>query len=174
VMLGYWRDEVASAEALNSGWLHTGDLADVDDEGFVTIRGRKKELIVLSTGKKVFPTRVEALLTASPLIQQAAVFGDGRCGLVALIVPTMYGNDASAGLGFRERIGLEIKRCLEGAAHEEQIHCFVVLDRPFSMERGELTAKMSVCRDVIARNFGVELDSMRKQDRITGLARSTG
>ena len=78
VMLGYWQDEAATAEAIRDGWLHTGDLGELDADGFLTIRGRKKELIVLSTGKKVSPTRVESLLTASPLIEQAAVFGDGR------------------------------------------------------------------------------------------------
>src|SRR5262249_30993148 len=87
VMLGYWYDEAATAEAIDAdGWLLTGDLAEIDVDGFVTIRGRKKELIVLSTGKKVSPTRIESLLTASPLIDQATVFGDGQCGLVALIV----------------------------------------------------------------------------------------
>ncbi len=66
VMLGYWQDEAATADAIRDGWLHTGDLAELDADGFLFIRGRKKEIIVLSTGKKVSPTRVEALLTASP------------------------------------------------------------------------------------------------------------
>src|SRR4029079_9247031 len=87
VMLGYWQNEPATSEVSGDGWLHAGDLAELDADGFLTIRGRKKELIVLSTGKKVSPTRVESLLTASPLIDQAAVFGEGRCGLTALIVP---------------------------------------------------------------------------------------
>jgi long-chain acyl-CoA synthetase len=88
VMLGYWQDEAATAEAIRGGWLHTGDLGELDADGFLFIRGRKKELIVLSTGKKVLPSRVENLLTTSPLIEQAAVFGDGQPALVALIVPT--------------------------------------------------------------------------------------
>ena len=87
VMLGYWQDEAATAEAIRDGWLHTGDLGALDGDGFLTIGGRKKELIVLSTGKKVLPTRVESLLGASPLVDQVAVFGEGRAGLVALIVP---------------------------------------------------------------------------------------
>jgi long-chain acyl-CoA synthetase len=153
VMLGYWHDEAATAEAIEDGWLRTGDLAALDAEGFLTIRGRKKELIVLSTGKKVSPTRVESLLIASPLIDQAAVFGDGHCGLTALIVPSACETARS------ERIQAEIKRCLAHAAHEEQIHRFTLLDRPFSLERGELTAKMSLCRSVIARNFAAELQA---------------
>jgi long-chain acyl-CoA synthetase len=158
VMLGYWQEDAATAEVIQGGWLHTGDLAALDADGFVTIRGRKKELIVLSTGKKVSPTHVEALLTASPLIDQAAVFGDGQCGLTALIVPAdcdLGGNEER--VTRREKIKCEITRCLAEAAHEEQVHRFTLLDRAFSIEHGELTAKMSLCRDVIARNFSADL-----------------
>lgn len=159
VMLGYWQDPEATAEAIDTeGWLATGDLAEIDSAGFVTIRGRKKELIVLSTGKKVSPPRVESLLTASPLIEQAAVFGDGQCGLTALVVPAVRGEVSSEARGARrEKIGREVERCLADAAREEQVHRFVVLDRPFSIERGELTAKMSLCRETIAVNFAAEL-----------------
>jgi long-chain acyl-CoA synthetase len=133
-------------------------LAECDDDGFLYIRGRKKELIVLSTGKKVSPTRVESLLASSPLIHQAAVFGDGLCGLVALVVPRSEERGARS-----ERFRDEIKRCLAFAAHEEQIQSFVILDREFSLERGELTAKMSLCRNVIERNFADELAEMQPQ-----------
>jgi long-chain acyl-CoA synthetase len=158
VMLGYWQNEEVTADAIRDGWLHTGDLAEIDEDGFVFIRGRKKELIVLSTGKKVVPTRVEALLNASPLIEQSAVFGDGRCGLMALVVPAAGAPTRSEEQGVRsELIAAEINRCLSSAAHEEQVHRFAILDRPFSIERGELTAKMSLCRTAIARNFAAEL-----------------
>ena len=164
VMLGYWHDESATAQAIRAGWLYTGDLAELDADGFLSIRGRKKELIVLSTGKKVSPTRVESLLTASPLIDQAAVFGDGRCGLIALIVPAAnrlaQNNDQQT---THHQIANEIKRLLSSAAHEEHIHCFALLDRPFSLDRGELTAKMSLCRSVIARNFAADLNAVSTQ-----------
>jgi long-chain acyl-CoA synthetase len=163
VMLGYWQDEAATAEAIQEGWLHTGDLADLDADSFVTIRGRKKELIVLSTGKKVAPTHVESLLTASPMIDQAAVFGDGHCGLIALIVPAASGLAQNNGQPIRDQIAHEISRSLASAAHEEQIHHFVLLDRPFTIERGELTAKMSLCRTIIARNFANELQGVSPQ-----------
>lgn len=150
VMLGYWQDGAATAEAIQDGWLHTGDLGEVDGDGFLTIRGRKKELIVLSTGKNVSPTRIESLLTASPLIEQAAVFGDGLPGLVALVAP-------AAGDVTSEQIAAEIESRLAAAAREEQVHRFALLARPFSIERGELTPKLSLCREVIARNFVAEL-----------------
>ncbi len=164
IMLGYWQDETATADAIRDGWYHTGDLGELDANRFLTIRGRKKEIIVLSTGKNVSPTRVEALLTTSPFINQAAVFGDGQCGLVALIVPADFTNASSAcGLAPSDFFAAEINHCLEAAAQEEQIHRFALLDRPFSVERGELTAKMTLCREVIARNFATELLRLEQQ-----------
>jgi long-chain acyl-CoA synthetase len=169
IMLGYWQDEPATAEVIRDGWLRTGDLGELDADGFLAIRGRKKELLVLSTGKKVSPTRVESLLTASPLIDQAAVFGEGQCGLVALIVPAPIAA-SSCGLANVQNtqtvhalIAEEIKRVLATGAHEEQIHRIALLDRAFSIERGELTAKMSLCRTIIARNFAAELDRLLPQ-----------
>jgi long-chain acyl-CoA synthetase len=112
----------------------------------------------------VLPTRVENLLTASPLIEQAAVFGDGQCGLAALIVPA-----AACGLAEKadapdyESFAAEINRCLQSAAHEEQVHHFKLLDRPFSIERGELTPKLSLCRKTIEANFAAELEDLLPQ-----------
>jgi long-chain acyl-CoA synthetase len=158
VMLGYWQDEVATAEAIRDGWLHTGDLGTLDADGYLTLHGRKKELIALSTGKKVWPTRIESLLTASPLIEQAAVFGEGRPALVALIFPATCGL-APNSPELRENLAAEISRRLAPAAAEEQVRHFVVLDRPFSIERGELTPKLSLSREIIACNFSAEIAS---------------
>lgn len=161
VMAGLWRNPEATAEMIVDGWFHTGDLGSLDDDGFLFIRGRKKELIVLSTGKKVVPTRVELLLAASPLIEQAAVFGDGQCGLVALIVPAANGSPVSSECAEkRAQYEVEIKRCLMNAAHEEQVHRFHLVDRPFSIERGEMTGKLSLCRAAITRNFAAELERL--------------
>ncbi len=174
VMLGYWHDDAATAAAIQDGWFHTGDLGELDADGFLFIRGRKKELIVLSTGKKVAPTRVELLLTASPLIEQAAVFGDDQCGLIALIVPAACGLANSPDNGaLNEKFAVEINRCLASAAHEEQIHRFALLDRPFSIERGEMTGKLSLCRAVIARNFAAELSKLCTQKPV-GKERNSG
>jgi long-chain acyl-CoA synthetase len=157
-MLGYWNDPAATAAAIRDGWLHTGDLGELDADGFLYVRGRKKELIVLSTGKKVVPTRVEGMLTASPLIEQAAVFGEGQCGIVVLIVPAACGlADGISSQATRDLYAAEIKRCLQSAAHEEQVRNFALLERPFSIEQGELTPKLSLRRAVIAKNFALEL-----------------
>jgi long-chain acyl-CoA synthetase len=160
VMLGYWHDEAATSEAVRDGWLYTGDLGELDDDDYLFIRGRKKELIVLSTGKKVSPTRVENLLTASPFIEQAVVFGDGLCGLVALIVPAGCVSPNEQSKPEHDRYAAEIQRCLESASHEEQVHHFKLLDRPFSIDRGEMTPKLSLCRKTIEANFAAEIANM--------------
>src|SRR5439155_11695081 len=87
IMLGYWKNAEANAEAIRDGWLHTGDLGTLDADGFLTITGRKKELLVLSNGKKVLPTQVEGLLVADDCIDQAVVYGEGRHFLTALLIP---------------------------------------------------------------------------------------
>src|SRR5439155_3125955 len=87
VMKGYWNNPKATAEAIRDGWLHTGDLGTLDADGFLTITGRKKELLVLSNGKKVIPSEVEGRLLADPCFDQVVVYGEGRNYLTALVVP---------------------------------------------------------------------------------------
>jgi long-chain acyl-CoA synthetase len=157
VMLGYWQDEEATASVVRDGWLHTGDLGYLDANNYLYINGRKKELIVFSTGKKAHPTYVESLLTASPLIEQALVFGEGRPFLVALIVPAGCGTTNALPATIEDQMAREITRCLQSAAHEEQVRKFIILDRPFSIDRGELTAKLSVRRTVIADHYSQEI-----------------
>jgi long-chain acyl-CoA synthetase len=175
IMRGYWRDDEATAVAIEDGWLKTGDLGAFDADGSLRIVGRKKELLVLATGKKVAPTQVEQLLTGSRLIEQACVLGDGRNYLAAIIVP----NGDALRREIRERrlwvwskrravthpkvmalYRREIDRCLSQIAHCEQIGQFVILPRAFSAELGELTAKLSLRREVIAKNFAREIERM--------------
>src|SRR5262249_7366284 len=87
VMKGYWNNPEATAEAIRDGWLYTGDLGQLDADGFLTITGRKKELMVLSNGKKVVPSYIEGLLVGEECIDQAAICGEARNFLTALIVP---------------------------------------------------------------------------------------
>lgn len=163
----------ATAAVIRDGWFHTGDLGYFDAEGFLTITGRKKELVALSTGKKVSPSRVEALLAASPWIEQVAVFGEGQKGLVGLIVPNRERLRAEVR---RRRLWVwskrralnhpqiralyeeEIARCLADALKEEQLHGFCLLPRGFSQELGEMTKKLSLRRTVIAESFQRELE----------------
>ena len=175
VMLGYWNNSEATAEVLREGWLHTGDLGDLDGEGFLTITGRKKELIVLSTGKNVAPSRVEARLCASPWIEQAAVVGDGRKGLGAILVPNRERvraeikrrrlwvwskRRALAHPAIREVFRSEIDAALADAPPEERIHAFTLIPRAFDAERGEITAKLSLRRVAIEQNLAHEIEAM--------------
>jgi long-chain acyl-CoA synthetase len=157
VMVGYWENEAETARAIEDGWLRTGDLGAWADNGQLKIVGRKKEMIVLATGKKVAPTVIENLLAASPLIEQCYVLGDGRKCLGALIVPKAdRPADGDATALFRQ----EIDRRLVGMAEFEQIGVFTLLDRPFSIDLGEVTPKLSLCRKVIERNFAQEIEAM--------------
>ena len=82
---GYYKDPAATAAVLQDGWLHTGDLAEVDADGYIYITGRKKELIVSSNGKKVYPARIESLFKTDPLINQVVLLGDRQPYVTALM-----------------------------------------------------------------------------------------
>jgi len=178
VMLGYWQDEAATAATIVDGWLHTGDQGEMDAAGNLRIVGRKKELIVLSTGKNVSPVRVEQLLAGSPLVEYACVVGDGQKCLAALIVPNP---DALRAEIRRRRLWVwskrravthpavralyraEIDRLLRAVSDHERVGPFTILPRTFSIERGELTPKLSLCRRRIAAKFAGQIDRMYRQ-----------
>jgi len=175
VMLGYWNDPLATEEAIQEDWLRTGDLGEFTSDDHLRIVGRQKELIVLSTGKNVAPARVEQLLAGSPLIEHVCVVGEGRKCLGALIVPNPDAlrkeirrrrlwvwsrRRAVTHPCIRELFRQEIDRLLAQASAEEQVGCFVILSRNFSMEQGELTAKLSLRRETIATNFAKEIERM--------------
>lgn len=175
VMLGYWQDPVATQEIIRDGWLHTGDLGELDDEGFLSITGRKKEIIVTATGKNVFPTHLEALLCRDPFVLQAIVIGNNEKYLSALIVPDPDALRAEIKAQrlwvfrrksavrhphvralFRERINQQLS-CL---SNYEQVRRFCVLDRGFLPENGHLTPKLSLRRDLIHRDFAAEINRL--------------
>lgn len=175
VMLGYWNDPTATAEAIVDGWLHTGDLGEIDVSGRLRIMGRQKELIVMSTGKNVAPERVEQHLAGSPLVEHVCVVGEGRKCLGALIVPNPDAlrkeirqrrlwvwsrRRAVSHPRIRELFRQEIDRLLAQVSAEEQVGCFKILDRNFSVEQGELTTKLSLRRQTIAAHFAREIGQM--------------
>ncbi|HWB13309.1 MAG TPA: AMP-dependent synthetase/ligase [Pirellulales bacterium] len=176
VMLGYWNKPAATAESLRDGWLHTGDLGSLDEEGFLRITGRKKELIVTAAGKKAVPSHLESLLKADPLVEQAVVLGDGRSYLSALIVPNRealaaelrrLGKQVELAEAVRDRdvIALyeqRIKERLACVSYYEQVVKFAILDRPLSVERGELTLTLKLRRDAIYHNFAETIEAMYK------------
>lgn len=168
-------DEAATAEVIRDGWLHTGDLGRLDADGYLTIVGRKKDLIALATGKKVAPSRVEARLAASPWIEQVAVVGEGRPCLGALIVPNpdrvraevrrrrlwvWSKRRALAHPAIRSVFEKEIAACLAGAEREEQVRCFELLGRAFDANRGEITEKLSLRRAAIEQTLREPIEGM--------------
>lgn len=175
VMLGYWNRPDATAETIVDGWLHTGDLGEIDLDGYLKITGRKKELIVTSAGKNIAPTYLEAKLTADPLILQALVIGDRRSYLTALIVPNPDNlraeiiqrripvTSAAQALAhpavlqlYRERINER----LAGVSKYEQIGKFTLLDRGFTVEGGQLTPTLKLRRQVIQNEFASQIEAM--------------
>jgi len=160
---GYYHDEEATREVLpGDGWLHSGDLGELDGDGFLTITGRKKEIIVSSGGENVSPQNVEAALEASPYIAQACVVGDRRPYLVALLA---LDDDALRGTAHDEaevralvdQVVAEVNR-VHGRA--EQVRRFAVLPRPFSQEEGELTPTLKLRRRVCEQHFRDEIERL--------------
>ncbi len=164
VMRGYWNRPAATTEVLKDGWFYTGDLGEIDADGYLRITGRKKEIIVLASGKNVAPVQLESLLTEDPLIDQAMVVGDGRSYLVALLVvngdalarataeePTAENRAAN---GDAETVLADrIARRLACVSHHEQVRRFAVLERPFSIEDGELTPTLKLRRGIIEKKY---------------------
>ena len=175
-MRGYWRNEEATSEVIIDDWFHTGDLGKVDEDGFVWITGRKKELIVTAAGKNIAPVLLESLLTQDPLIEQALVIGDGRNYLTALIVPNVEQVTAQLSetsnlekLLEQPEVQTLFEKCVEerlmGVSHHEQVRRFCLIDRPFSIEAGEMTAKLSLRRPIIESNFSEQIESMYRKTR---------
>src|SRR4051794_18889365 len=156
---GYFKDPDATAAVLRDGWLHTGDIAEIDSDGFVYITGRKKELIVSSNGKKIYPSRIEALFKMEHVISQVLLVGDRQPYVTALFTVNAAAAETLNGMDeFKNRPLAEIvaappllaeitdavKRANKQLAPFEQIKRFRILDREFSIENGELTPTMKV------------------------------
>ncbi len=179
VMLGYWKDNEATANTVRNGWLHTGDLGVWEESGLLRITGRKKELIVTSTGKNVLPSHIEDLLCRDPLILQAVVIGDGRNCLSALVVPdpdVLRSEIRKRRIwAFRRKSAVKHRRVralyrdriqhqLRDVSKHEKVQVFTILDRGFTPESGHMTAKLSLRRDLIERDFSDVIDKMYADD----------
>ena len=147
VMHGYWRDPEGSAQVLHNGWLATGDVGHIDDQGRIKITDRKKDLIVNDKGDNVSPQRVEGMLTLQPEIAQAMVYGDRRPHLVALLVPDA---EIAALPDLASRLGKAVDRVNADLSVIEKIRRFIVADAPFSVENEQLTPSMKIRRHVIS------------------------
>jgi long-chain acyl-CoA synthetase len=174
VMKGYWNDPEATARTIDDGWLHTGDIGHVDDDGYLHITDRKRDFIKSSGGDMIAPARVEGELTLCPEIAQGMVFGDRRPYLVAVIVPDpefiheyvrANGGAAdlvglSADLGFIKAVGDVIARVNRTLPAIERVRRFLIATEPFSTANGQMTPTLKVRRHAIREVYGTALDAL--------------
>jgi long-chain acyl-CoA synthetase len=162
VFAGYYRDDEATRDVLpGDGWLHTGDVGEIDEDGFLTVTDRKKDIIVTAGGKNVSPQNIENLLKAIPWVSQALVIGDRRPYLVALL--TLDPDEVSK-LDGRQAAEALVAEAVEGVnadlASFEQIRRFEILLRDFSPEENEITPTLKLKRRVVEENFATELEKL--------------
>ncbi|HEX5293722.1 MAG TPA: AMP-dependent synthetase/ligase [Streptosporangiaceae bacterium] len=177
VFAGYWQNKAATAETLDGdGWLATGDLGELDDEGFLRVTGRKKELIVTAGGKNVAPAVLEDRLRAHPLISQCLVVGDGRPFIACLVTldpealehwKKQHSKPAAAtiaDLAADPDLTADIQGAVDEAnqavSRAESIRKFKILDVDFTEENGYLTPSLKVRRGVVVNDFAAEIEAL--------------
>jgi long-chain acyl-CoA synthetase len=172
----YWKNPEATAAAFDGEWLKTGDLGSFDSEGFLTITGRKKEIIVTAGGKNVSPAALEDPIRANPLVGQVVVVGDKKPFISALVTldPEMLpvwlnNNDEDAGMSVEEAttntaVLAEVQRAIDAAnenvSRAESIRKFTILPIELTEASGHLTPKLSIKRNVILDDFAEQIESM--------------
>lgn len=172
VMRGYWQREGETARTLADGYLHTGDIGHIDEDGHVVITDRKKDIIINDKGENIAPQRIEGLLTVQPEIMQAMIYGDRRPWIVGVIVPetefaegwaAAHGvslRDIGANADFAAAIRAVVDRVNRDLVVTEKVRRIIVADQPFSIESGELTPSLKVRRHVVRARYGARLDAL--------------
>ncbi len=176
VMHGYWRNEAETQRALQDGWLHTGDIGEIDPKGRIRITDRKKDIIVNDKGENVSPQKVEGMLTLQPEIFQAMVSGDKRPHLVGLIIPDPewavewaqandedYDLNALCGLpAFRSAIMAAVDRVNAQLAVTEKVRKITLTADAFTIDNEMLTPSLKIRRHVIRQTYGDQIDALYK------------
>jgi long-chain acyl-CoA synthetase len=174
VMKGYWNDPEATARTLEGGWLHTGDVGLVDDDGYLRITDRKRDFVKTSGGEMISPARIEGYLTLEPEIAQVMVFGDRHPYLVAVVVPDpdfvaeyaqphgLAPDLAALGTdpGFTKAIGAAVARVNQLLSPVERVRRFAIATEPFTIANGQMTPTLKIKRHVIREAYGTALDSL--------------
>jgi long-chain acyl-CoA synthetase len=174
VMHGYWRNEAETARVLQDGWLHTGDIGEIGDQGRIRITDRKKDLIINDKGDNVAPQKVEGMLTLQPEIGQAMIAGDRRPYMVALLVPDPDWTQewcAKAGRGcdarslmddldYRAALSAAVERVNRDLSVTERVRRFILADEPFTIDNEQLTPSLKIRRHVIRQVYGERLEAL--------------
>ena len=165
VMKGYWNNPSATAEAIRDGWFHTGDLARIDEDGYLAIIGRKKELIVTSTGKKVSHLEIEEILAASPLVQHVVLIGDNRRFLTAFIVPSRAeagrrGLPLDDSPELRAALRQEIDTRQRDLSEYERVQDFLILKEEVLQDPEFLTPTHKLRRKNLEHHFASAIDEL--------------
>ncbi len=174
VFQGYYKNEEATRETIVDGWLHTGDIGEIDSEGFIKITGRKKDIIITAGGKNITPANLEAEIKQHPLVSQCVVVGDRRPYLVALVtldpeeavayakehgLPEDPGQLAANG-EVRAAIEAHVEKINQNFARVEQVKKIAILPHDLSQETGELTPTLKVKRAVVAAKHEQEIEQL--------------
>ncbi|ACF14536.1 AMP-dependent synthetase and ligase [Chloroherpeton thalassium ATCC 35110] len=177
IMKGYWQDDAATAEVIRNGWFHTGDIGEIDSEGYLKITDRKKHIIVNSGGKNIAPLPIENRIHANKYIDQALVVGEKRPFLIALIVPNFENLEALAkqkGLAysnFEELISHHeiyqlytniLRDISRELASHERVRKFLLLSEPFTIEDGHMTPTLKLRRSKIEEKFKQKIHDLYK------------
>ena len=184
VMRGYFGKPAETAEAIDpDGWFHTGDIGEIDADGYLRITDRKKDLIATAGGKKIAPQPIEGLLRQNPFIANAVILGDRRKFPIALIAPNFGPLETwarAAGISWSSRQELvtlpavlahlesEAKKHLRDLARFEVPKRFLAVAREFSIESGELTPKLSVKRRVVEAHYRDQIDALYREAEAHG------
>jgi len=178
VMMGYYKNEEETKEVIKDGWFHTGDIGRLDEDGFLYITDRKKELLVTSGGKNIAPQPIENMIKTSPYVNQVVCIGDRRKFVSALIVPNwekLEEHAKSSGISYKTRIELtknkdildfmlqEVQKVTPGLAPFEQVKKIALLANEFTIEAGEITPTLKVKRRVIDQKYKDIIDELYKE-----------
>ena len=153
-MLGYWNNTEATEQTIKDGWLHTGDIGEFDEDNYLKITDRKKDIIVSLGGDNIAPSKIENLLTLSPEIEQACVFGEQKNYIAALLVLNSESKSSD------EDIQRYIDELNKDLTQPEKIKKFIFIDEPFSIENNLMTPTMKVRRHEVQKKYQNQIDQL--------------
>ncbi len=159
VMKGYWGDPEGTAATVRDGWLHTGDIGRLDEDGYLVITDRKKDIIVISGGDNVSPAKVEAELTREPEIVQAMVYGDKHPHLVALLVPEEHLAQREPAI-VRGVVSAALERANNRLSQLEKVRAFILADAPFTTDNALMTPTLKIRRHAIRDVYRDRLEAL--------------